>query len=222
MMKGEFLMSKRRVVTIFLILAIAFSSVMLICIPNQKAKVPSLKSDTYIYDNARIVEGEDEEIINSLLLELDMKTDAKLLAITVKSLPKTTAEEYAEKVFKEWSLYKFSEDNNYENALLIFNKKEKEVFLKTTSGLSEIPFDKIRRKCFDNHIDKGDFAEAIDDTTKTVAYAINNNYDADITNLHFSGPYVGNPFLELGLIIGTLLICLAVLVLLLNKDRNYN
>lgn len=217
-------MNKRRGVGILLILALVTVSFFTVwwSIKSQGVKVPKFDPDKYLYDKGRMVNKEDEEVITGLLRELDVETEAKLLVVTAKSLPNTKIEEYADKIFEEWRLDKISTLSEYENALLVFNKKTNEVVFKVTSGLkdvlSEERFTDIRRKCFEPNIATKDYNMAVKDTAHVVTFLIADKYDADITNLRFKNMY-GNPFLEFGIIIGALIICLSTLVFLLNKDR---
>lgn len=216
-------MNKRRGVGILLILALVTVSFLTVWYTQtREVKVPKFDPDKYLYDKGRMVNKEDEEVITGLLRELDVETDAKLLVVTVKNLPNTTIEEFADEVFEDWELDKLSIMSKYENALLVFNKKTNEVALKVTSGLkdvlSEERFTDIRRKRFEPSIATKDYNMAVKDTAHVVTFLIADKYDADITNLRFKNLY-GNPFLEFAIIIGALIICLSTLVFLLNKDR---
>lgn len=220
-MKGEFLMNKRRMVGILLILALVMVSLLTVWYTQtRETKVPKFTPGKYLYDNGRMVDREEEKVITGLLQELDMETNAKLLVVTVKSLPNTTIDEYADKVFEEWMLDKISILSERENALLVFDKKTDDVMLKSTSGLNDVlteeRFESVKRRCFDTKISEKDYADAVEDTSRAIVYSIAKKYDADIINLHFTSLY-GNPFLEFGIIFGVLLISMFSLIILYNK-----
>lgn len=211
-------MNRRSKVAMLLLLVVIVSFWLVGCVQNKEPKVPSMKNGKYVYDDGKVIKNEDEKNLNNLLEELDCKTDARLFVVTVKKLGNITIEEYADRVFEKFSLSKLSVKSEYDNALLVFDKNEKTVLLKTTSGLKEIPFEKIQRKCFQKYIDKDSYSEAVEDTAKTTLYFIADLYDADITNLHFTS-LCGNPFFEFGIIIAVLISSLLGIIFLTNKER---
>lgn len=215
-------MKKRRVVTILIVLVVAVSCLVL-CLYNSRLKVPSLKSDQYIYDQARMVSKEEESFLNGYLKELARKTEAKLFVITVRCPSNMSLEEYAGKVFDEWGLEKLSTLSTYENAVLVFDKKTKDVAIKVTSRLSDALSDKrfqaIRHNCFDPNLTDKNYSEAVEDTSFAVLYSIAGEYDADIIYLHITGPY-GASLIEVVIIFAGLMICLSLLIFLMNKNKS--
>lgn len=214
-------MKKRRVVAILIVLVVAVSCLVL-CLHNNRYKVPSLKGDQYIYDQAGMVSKEDESFINGHLKELARKTEATLFVVTVKCPSKMSLEEYATKIFDEWGLEKLSTLSEYENVVLVFDKKTKDVAIKVTFGLNDSFSDKrfraIRYNCFEPYLAEKDYSKAVKATSFAVLYSIADEYDVDITYLHITSPY-GNSFVELVIIFGGLLVCLSFLIFLLNKSK---
>lgn len=208
---------KKRCLAVAIFLVVI--SGVLVFLIAMNPKVPTLKSGKYIYDMGYMINGEDEKVLNNLLREFDSKTDAKLLVVTVLNT-RGTIDDYAEKVFDELGMNKLSPLTQHENVLLVFSKMENEVVLKSTStfddSLDETRFSRIRSKHFSSNMENGDYDEAVENTTRTVVYAIASKYGAEINNLHFTNLY-GNAFLEFGIIFLVLLVCLAGQVIWLNQ-----
>lgn len=217
-------MNKRRAVGILLIFVLVTTSFLTVWhIKTREVKVPKFEPDRYLYDNGGMLNSEEENVITGLLHELDVKTNAKLLVVTIKDLSNTTIEEYTDKIFEECLLDKTSIFSGYENALLVFNKKTNEVMLKATPGLNDVlteeRFAYIRRKYFDVNVANKDYAMAVKDTSHVVTFLIADKYDADITNVRFKNPYSGNSFLTFGIIFGVMLMCMISLIVLYNARR---
>ena len=187
---------------------------------NTKA-IPDFERDVYVYDSARIVSREDEDTLNSLLRELQNETDANFYVITMKSHKKLDLDTYATKVFSAWGLER-AEGYGEENVIVCFSKNDKEFVVKSTSGLSEVideaTISGVANKYYRPYVDKK-HSEAIEGTATSFALVVSAHYDANVTNLRFSGPYNGNPYVEFAIIFGGLIVCLLILIFCF-KDNN--
>lgn len=74
----------------------------------------------YVYDYAGLLDRETAATISSLGRELDGKTEAQLVVVTVASLGDSTIEDYANTLFRSWGLGSREKNNG---VLLLVNKE---------------------------------------------------------------------------------------------------
>lgn len=74
----------------------------------------------YVFDYAKILNQQDIDKISSLGRELDNKTKAQVVVVTVNSLGNSTIEEYANTLFRSWGLGDREKNNG---VLLLVNKE---------------------------------------------------------------------------------------------------
>lgn len=180
---------------------------------------PTLRDDVYVYDNAKIMDNEDEDSLNSLLRELDAETPVTLIAISMKTMPGISVQEYADKVFVAFGMTRFVDERH--KALMVFSKNENKAVLKTTYGLTEIMEESRVNRVFSRYFDKDaseDYSAAMYGAASSLSAIVSSYYDADVINLRFTSPYEGNPFLELAIIVCVFVASLTGIIVL-TKDK---
>lgn len=68
------------------------------------AAVVSPDSRFYVYDGAQVLSGETEQYILNNSRELDSKTGAQIVVVTIPSLEGQALEEYATDLFRQWGI----------------------------------------------------------------------------------------------------------------------
>ena len=81
---------------------------------------PDRAQFNYAFDYAKILNSGDIEKISSVGRELEKKTTAQVIVVTVDSLGNATIEEYANKLFRTWGLGNKEKNNG---VLLLVNKE---------------------------------------------------------------------------------------------------
>ncbi len=75
------------------------------------AEVVSPTSDFYVYDGAEVLSDETENYIITTNRELEGKTGAQIVVVTVPSLEGQSLEEYATELFRGWGIGDAEKDN---------------------------------------------------------------------------------------------------------------
>lgn len=91
---------KTRICLTFLALLFGFS---LLCYPVSAAVVAPTDA-FYVYDGAQVLSEETEQYILKHSRELDVKTGAQIVVVTVPSLEGAALEEYATDLFRQWGI----------------------------------------------------------------------------------------------------------------------
>ncbi|MHB9093217.1 MAG: TPM domain-containing protein [Eubacteriales bacterium] len=81
---------------------------------------PDRTEFNYVFDYAKILDPQDVAKMSSLGRELDEKTKAQVVVVTVDSLGDSTIEEYANTLFRSWGLGDKEKNNG---VLLLINKE---------------------------------------------------------------------------------------------------
>ena len=68
------------------------------------AEVVSPTSDFYVYDGAQVLSGATEQYILTTNRELEQKTGAQIVVVTIPSLEGQSLEEYATELFRQWGI----------------------------------------------------------------------------------------------------------------------
>lgn len=116
-----------RIATVFAFLAIAVSS--------HGDTIPQ-KPSNYVVDLAGIIDGPTESTLNSLLMELEQKTTAQLVVLTIKSLEGKSIEEFSINIaHDQWKLGQKGKDNG---VLLLIAVNDRKYRIEVGYGLEGI------------------------------------------------------------------------------------
>ena len=110
---------------IFRVLAAVFvitvSSLMFVSFALAKAQIPKKPVENlYIFDYADLIDSSDEDKMRALAKEIEDKSKAEIVVVTVESLGSYTIEEYANELFNSWGIG----DKELNNGVLILVNKE--------------------------------------------------------------------------------------------------
>lgn len=193
---------------------------------TKEIYVPEVKADIYVYDKGEIISNEIKKKTNDLLDELESKTSAEVVVITVPDLNGYDIESYANKLFNRLGIGKNTDDNG---VLLLISRDDKRVRLEIGRGFESLLTDSVSGRILDDYFvpyrEKGDYDKAVDQTTQAVC-----KYIADESGVFLSGisDSVSNSVLEsedgasinLFLIIILIIIIMFVVLVICGDDSN--
>ena len=104
-------MQVKRITSMIFLLFLFFTVPVAANLPARPA------SDIYVQDNADLLSKDTKQQILSIGHELDQKTTAQIVVVTVKNLDDQSIEEYAHQLFRQWGIG--SKDKNNGILLLI-------------------------------------------------------------------------------------------------------
>jgi uncharacterized protein len=117
---------------------------------------------TYVVDLAGIIPAEYQTRLNAYLKDLEVKTSAQVIVLTVKSLDNDDIADLAQRTFEKWKLGKKGKDNGL---LIIVAPKERKYRIHTGYGLEQTLPDSlvgsIGRDYFVPYFRKGDYGAGI-------------------------------------------------------------
>lgn len=135
----------------------------------SEIKLPDVKKDTFVYDQGKFLNDEEETKINQLLVELEKCTTIEFAVITIPSLESFTIEEYANKLANKLGIGKEDKDNGI---LLLISKTDSRVRLEIGNGLQGILTDSISGRILDNYFvpnrENDDYDKAMSETVQAV------------------------------------------------------
>lgn len=150
---------------------------------SKEIYVPEVKADTYVYDNGEILSNDIQKKTNDLLDDLESKTKAEVVVITVPDLNGYDIENYANKLFNKLGIGKKTEDNG---VLLLISRDDKKVRLEIGRGFESLLTDSISGRILDDYFvpyrETDDYDSAVDQTTQAIC-----KYIADESGVSLSG-----------------------------------
>ncbi|ADQ03636.1 protein of unknown function DUF477 [Caldicellulosiruptor owensensis OL] len=100
---------------------IAVSSFLITSFTFSEVQVPKKPGENiYVFDYANLIDSSDEEEMRALAREIEDKSKAEIIVVTVETLGSYTIEEYANKLFKSWGIG----DKKLDNGVLILVNRE--------------------------------------------------------------------------------------------------
>jgi len=168
---------------------IAVSS--LLFVSFAKAQIPKKPvENVYIFDYANLIDSSDEEKMRALAKEIEDKSKAEIVVVTVESLGSYTIEEYANELFRSWGIG----DKELNNGILILVNKENlllgkrgRIRIEVGYGLEgAIPDGKAGRILDEYAIpafERKEYSKGIKDTFLAVASEVANEYGLKIDGL---------------------------------------
>lgn len=182
-------MFKKRIVSILVLLVMLtlFMSVCAGCTEKESIKVPTVQQDVYVYDQDDCIDNEIEVEINSIIKELNEKTEAEIAVVSITSLNGYTIEQYANELFNKLGIGKKGEDNG---VLLLFSKADKRVRLEIGRGLEGCLNDAKCGRILDDYFvpyrEEGDYTKATKNTVIAVVSTVAKEYQVELENLNES------------------------------------
>lgn len=152
------------------VIAMLFVSVTCVSVnATSDIKLPTVLKDTFVYDQGKFLNDEEEKKINHLLVELEKATTVEFAVITIPSLESLTIEEYANKMANKLGIGKADKDNGI---LLLISKTDSKVRLEIGNGLQGILTDSISGRILDKYFvpnrENKDYDKAMSETVQAV------------------------------------------------------
>jgi uncharacterized protein len=145
---------------------------------------PPSKPDAYVIDLAGIVQSEHKAKLNSHLKELEQKTTAQVLVLTIQSLDGEDIVGFAQRIFEKWKPGQKGKDNGL---LVIVSLKDRKYRFHTGYGLESIlPDSKLGSIGRDNLVPKfrkGDYGGGIFDAVLVIIKTIAGAQGVEITGM---------------------------------------
>lgn len=157
-----------------LIISLIVLAVFLFCPPltAYAVTVPE-KPAEYVVDLAGIVDSYSESRLNSYLKELEQKTSAQFIVLTVETLDGIPIEEFSMQVVEKWQLGQKDKDNCL---LLVIAMKERKYRFEVGYGLEGMLPDakvgSIGREYIVPHFREGNYSEGVSSATLKTAITI--------------------------------------------------
>ena len=151
---------------------------------EDEIPVPTVKKDVYVYDEDNIIDEDVETKLNLLLVELEKKTSAEVVVITVESLLGNEIEDYSYELANTLGIGKADEDNG---VLLLISKSDERVRLEIGKGLEGCLNDSKCGRILDNYFvpyrEKDEYSEGTYKTIEAVVSVVAKEYQITIGNI---------------------------------------
>jgi uncharacterized protein len=176
----------------------------------------------YVTDLADVVSPEIQARLNAYLQELEQKTTAQVLVLTIQSLEGRSIEEFAFAVKEQWKLGQKGKDNG---VLIVVAVQDRKYRLEIGYGLESILPDSqvgtIGREYLVPYFKKGDYGAGIYAATVAVANVIAANESVQITGLPAlrQTRSTGKPFGAFQKIIFGIIILVAVILFITHPQQ---
>ena len=179
-------MKKKRIIPSIAIL-MALTAIMIVltgCTTSEEIPVPTVKKDVYIYDEDNAIDDKVEAKLNKMLVELENKTGAEFVVVSVQDLQGKSIESYSNELFNKLGIGKKDKDNG---VLLLFSSTDIKVRLEIGRGLEGCLTDGKCGKILDDYFvpyrstDK--YTKATEETVKAVLNVLAKEYGVNIKDL---------------------------------------
>ena len=148
---------------------------------EDKIPIPTVKKDVYVYDEDNIIDEDVESKLNLLLIDLEKKTGAEVVVITVETLLGKEIEDYSYELANTLGIGKADEDNG---VLLLISKSDERVRLEIGKGLEGCLNDSKCGRILDNYFvpyrEKDEYSEGTYKTIEAVVSVVAQEYQITI------------------------------------------
>ncbi|AEM74887.1 TPM domain-containing protein [Caldicellulosiruptor acetigenus] len=104
-----------------IVVVITVSSLLFVSFASVKAQIPKKPPENiYVFDYADLIDSSDEDEMRVLAKEIEDKSKAEIVVVTLETLGNYTIEEYANELFNSWGIG----DKELNNGVLILVNKE--------------------------------------------------------------------------------------------------
>ncbi|MBV6518718.1 MAG: methanol dehydrogenase [Candidatus Brocadia sp.] len=138
----------------------------------------------YVEDRANIISDAVEKGLNGYLQELEQKTGAQMIVLTIDTTGDIPIETYAVELATKWKLGQKGKDNG---ALVVIARNDRAYRIEVGYGLEGILPDSycgtVGRTYFVPHFQKGHFSEGIFQGTVIMIYKIAKESNVEITGM---------------------------------------
>ena len=148
---------------------------------SSKIPIPTVKEDVYVYDEDNIIDDDVEDEINGILVDLEEKTEAEFVVITVEDLQGYEIEDYANELFNTLGIGKDNEDNG---VLLLISRSDERVRLEIGRGLEGCLNDAKCGRILDDYFvpyrESDNYTEGTELTVEAVLNVLADEYNVQI------------------------------------------
>jgi uncharacterized protein len=184
---------------------------------------PAVPQD-YVVDLAGIIRDDVRKQLDTYLTELERKTTAQVLVLTVQSLDGESIEGFSLRTAEKWKLGQKGKDNG---VLIVVAVKDRKYRLEVGYGLESVLPDSmvgsIGREYLVPYFRKGDYSTGIFTATLAVIQTIASHEGVQMTGFPgirtINGDYVRKPVGILGTILLIVLFLIAVILFVTNPHQ---
>ncbi len=148
---------KHFTVCTFTIIALLFISTI---ITSAAVDIPAPKM--HVEDRAKIIDKQTENRLNTFLAELESKTGAQMVVLTVKTTGGIPVDQFSIDLAKEWKLGQFEKNNGI---LMVVAKKDRKYSIEVGTGLEKVLPDtfcsEVAKTLFIPNFRAGDYNQGI-------------------------------------------------------------
>lgn len=116
----------------------------------------------YVDDQAKIIDKRTEDKLNTLLAELETKTGAQMVVLTVKTTGGMPVDQFSLDLAREWKLGQFEKNNG---VLMVIAKKDRKYSIEVGTGLERVLPDtfcsEVAKTLFIPNFRAGDYDQGI-------------------------------------------------------------
>ncbi len=121
---------QKRITGLSLFLAVFLSLFLVSCSSGKVAEIPEPVG--YVNDFAGMISSEDENELESILIQYENQTNNEIVVVTVESLGDKSIEEYSIALAEKWKVGKEDEDNG---VIILVAEEEKKIRIEVGYGL---------------------------------------------------------------------------------------
>jgi uncharacterized protein len=207
-----------------LILCVILATAYLTSHVSASTPVPPAMPRDYVVDLAGIIRDEAKSKLNAYLAELEQKTTAQVLVLTVQSLDGEDIESFSLRIAEEWKLGRKGKDNGVLITVAVKDRKYRiEIGYGLESVLPDSAVGSIGREYLVPSFRRGDYSTGIFTATLVVIRTIASHEGVEITGLpgiqSINEDYVRKPIGILGTIIPIILFFIAVILFIANPHQ---
>jgi len=172
--------SFRSVITLVVLLLVAGGA-------YGKASLPMPRR--YVEDYARVIDDKQESSLNGILQELEQRTGAQYVVLTVSTTEGMPIEQFAIELAQEWKLGQKGKDNGM---LFVLASKDRRYRFEVGYGLEGFVTDqycgRVGRDVLVPNLKRGDYTRGIYEANVEIARKIAGEYGVTLTGLPRSRP----------------------------------
>ncbi|HET6364247.1 MAG TPA: TPM domain-containing protein [Nitrospirota bacterium] len=207
-----------------LVLCVILATAFLTCHASASTPVPPAMPRDYVVDLAGIIRDDAKSKLNAYLAELEQKTTAQVLVLTVQSLDGEDIESFSLRIVEEWKLGRKGKDNGVLITVAVKDRKYRiEIGYGLESVLPDSAVGSIGREYLVPSFRKGDYSTGIFTATLAVIRTIASHEGVEITGFpgiqSINEDYARKPVGILGTIIPIILFFIAVILFIANPHQ---
>jgi uncharacterized protein len=175
----------RRLFTIFIASLLGISSATTIC--RAAANLPTPRH--YVEDYANVINASQERSLNGILQELEQKTGAQYIILTVETMGGMSIEQFSIELAEKWKLGQKGKDNGM---LFVLAKSDRKWRFEVGYGLEGFITDqycgRVGREVLVPYLKKGNYSEGIYQANLTIVQNIATKAGVALTGMPKMAP----------------------------------